>query len=114
MAVAALTKQGNENINLFIKLYTEKYGNPPVFNRHRHKWAFQDMIKDLGFDEAKQTIEYYFETKRPGHPVDHLLYNYERLYRTFEELEKDVENRAVLRELTKKKVEERKSANSRG
>jgi hypothetical protein len=111
---ATVAKQANENINLFIKLYTDKYGQPPTFNRHRLKWAFQDMVKDLGNGEAKRVIEYYFETKKIGHPVDQLLYRYDKLYNILTELDNDVENRAKIRELTKRKVEERKNANSGG
>lgn len=113
-SAATLTKQANENINLFIKLYTDKYGNAPVFNRHKHKWAYQDMIKDLGFDEAQATIRYYFDTNRFGHPVEHLLYNYDSINQTRIELDEDDEKRARLRMETEQRVREWLSANSRG
>lgn len=114
VAPATLTRQGNENINLYIKLFTDKYGNAPVFNRHRHKWAFQDMIKDLGNESARETIKYYFQTNRIGHPITHLLYNYEQLNQTRVALDEDDEKRAQLRIETEKRVKERLNANSRG
>lgn len=104
VAATTLAKYGNDNLNLYIELYTEKYGKPPVLNRHKLKWGFQDMVKDLGNAGAKQTIRYYFETGRVGHPVDQLLYNYDDLYKTSVEVEEDEKKREELRKQTEQRV----------
>jgi hypothetical protein len=103
---STLTKQANGLVTQFIKNYTDKYGKPPVLNRYKEKWAFQDMVSDLGYERAKTVVDYYFATNNLGHPVQYLMYNYERLNRVMLEREADRENITRLAAETEKRVRE--------
>ena len=103
---ATLVKYGNALINLYTTTYSEKYGRAPVINRHRDKWGFQSMAEDLGYERSKEVIEYYFRTGRVGHPLQHLLYNYEKLDTILKELAEDEVKRAELRKMTEQRVKE--------
>lgn len=106
VAQSTLTKQGNGLITLFIKNYTDKYDKPPIVNRYKEKWAFQDMVSDLGYERAKSVVDYYFRTSKLGHPIQYLLYNYERLSRVMLEREEDNKKLKEIAQETKKRVEE--------
>lgn len=106
---AELTKQTNALITLFVKSYGDKHHSDPVINRYKQKWGFQDMIEDIGYDGAQEAMEYFFGMKTPNHDVKTLLNNYERYYKVVKDLEKDKEERLILREQTRKRVEEMES-----
>lgn len=106
VAQSTLTKQANGLVTQFIKNYTDKYGTPPVLNRYKEKWAFQDMVTDLGYDRAKEVVDYYFRTGRAGHPVQYFVYNYETLNRIMLEREEDRKNLAKIAKETEKRVKE--------
>lgn len=104
----AVTKtQINTLITYFLMRYKGKHKDDPRdFNRFRDQWGFSAMIEQYGMDRSKEIIDYYFETKRLGHPVSYLLYNYEKLHAIMVEKEEDAENRRKLRLESKKRVEE--------
>lgn len=104
VAQSTLTKQANGLITQFIKSWTEKYGKPPVINRYKEKWAFQDMVSDLGYDRAKRVVDYYFRTGRPFHPVQYLIYNYENLNKIMLEREKDADDLRRIAKETEERV----------
>jgi hypothetical protein len=89
-----------------MKVFADRYGRKPQLNRYREKWGFQDMITDLGYDRAKEIVEYYFRTSKPGHPVAFLLNNYDKINRYYEEKQDDDEKRRKLREATAARVRE--------
>lgn len=94
-------------ISLYEKLYADKYGQKPSdLNRFKVKYAFGDMISDLGYGGSEEVIKYYFKTSRPGHPLQYLLYNYEKLERIRLEIIEDDQRREALRERTKLAVKE--------
>lgn len=101
-----INKYANELLNLFVELYSGKYGTRPVINRFKQKWGFIDMYEDLGMARSKEVINFYFKGGRPGHTVEGLLYNYERLDQTLKDIEKDEEDRKKIRLETKKRLEE--------
>jgi len=109
---APSTAQVNALITSYLKLYSDRYGNrPDGFNRFREKWGFQAMIEDLGYERAKEVVAYYFETRNIGHPVTELLYDYDRLDVLMRERAKDEEQRRILREKSKTRVEEWRKQN---
>lgn len=114
MAKMTANQQAYALISLYEKYYTEKYGKKPSLNRHRDKWGFQDMVEDLGPDEAREIIKYYFETPRIDHPLQTLLRSYDQLARIRDERKNDEEDRLKMREETRKRVEEweRKNGNN--
>ena len=92
-------------IGLYESLYKEKYNKKPKINKFREKWAMQDVIDSVGFDRTKELLIYYFRTNKSGHPLNFFFYNFDRIDSLKSEIDKDIENRKLLREATKKMVE---------
>ena len=65
----------------------------------------QDVIDSIGFDRAKELIEYYFSTGKNGHPIQFFFFNFDKIDIMQREIEKDKKNRKILQEATKKLVE---------
>ena len=93
-------------LSLFQNLYKEKYGKAPSINKFREKWAMQDVIDSVGFDRAKELLEYYFGLSKNGHPLQFFFYNFDKMDALKLEIEKDKEKRRLLLEETKKMVEQ--------
>lgn len=87
-------------------LYKDKYGKVPTINKFREKWGMQDVIDSVGFDRTKELLNYYFTTGKPGHPIQFFYYNFDKIDQVNKEIQKDKTNRRILREATKKMVEE--------
>lgn len=92
-------------LSLYQNLYKEKYGKMPTMNKFREKWAMQDCIDSIGFDRAKELIEYYFKLNKSGHQLQFFFYNFDRIDNVKRDSEADVERRRLLLEQTKKMVE---------
>jgi len=83
--MVATTQQANALVTIYLRFYKAAYGHDPLnFNRYRDAYGFKAMINDLGYDRAKEVIDYYFATDRYGHPISHLLYNYDKLNRAMD------------------------------
>jgi len=64
-------------LNHFDKEWKNKYGTDYLGNSHSDIWGFRSMMDDLGYEESKKVISFYFRTDPSrGHSRDHLLYNY--------------------------------------
>ena len=92
-------------ITLYQSLYKDKYGSVPKMNKFREKWAMKDLIDSVGFDRAKQILEYYFLLPKGGHPLNFFMYNFDRIDSAMIESDKDKERRRLLLEETKHLVE---------
>jgi hypothetical protein len=103
--VAEKNKEPYVLIGIYEKLYFEKYGKKPRLNKFREKWAMQDVIDSVGYDRARELIEYYFKTSKNGHPLNFFFYNFDRIDQVESDARRDKANRAMLREQTKKLVE---------
>jgi hypothetical protein len=103
--VAEKNKEPYVLIGLYEKLYFEKYNKKPRLNKFREKWAMQDVIDSVGYDRARELIEYYFKTSKNGHPLNFFFYNFDRIDQVESDARRDKANRAMLREQTKKLVE---------
>jgi hypothetical protein len=93
-------------ISLYQNLYKDKYGRAITINKFREKWAMQDVIDSVGFDRAKELLEYYFGLTKNGHPLQFFFYNFDKMDALKLEIEKDKEKRRLLLEETKKMVEQ--------
>jgi hypothetical protein len=114
VAEATINKYATVLLTQYVTLYQEKYGKNPIdLNRYRDKWIFRNMYEDLGKDQAKKVVDYYFKTSRVGHPIKYLGNNYDRLSRILDELERDEADRILLRKETEQRVKdwEEKSGN---
>ena len=86
-------------------LYSQKYSRKPKINRFREKWAMQDVIDSVGYNRARELLDYYFRTGKNGHPLNFFFYNFDRMDQVEKEREKDRINRSRLRQQTKTLVE---------
>jgi hypothetical protein len=93
-------------MTLYQNLYKEKYNKPATINKFREKWAMQDVIDSVGFEKSIDLMNYYFSLEKFGHPLQFFYYNFDKMEQTRIELQKDIETRRLLRENTKKMVEE--------
>ena len=57
-------------VTAYTSLFKQKYGKTPQINRYREKWAMQDVLDSVGYDRAKELLEYYFKIDRSGHPLN--------------------------------------------
>ncbi len=103
--MAVKSKEPYILISLYETLYFEKYNKKPRLNKFREKWAMQDVIDSVGYDRAKELLEYYFKTSKSGHPLTFFFYNFDKIDQLQAEIEKDKKNRERLREATKRLVE---------
>lgn len=102
----AENKQPYILLSLYQSLYKDKYNKQAKLNKYRDKWAMQDVIDTVGYDRAKELMEYYFKTGKIGHPLQFFFYNFDSMDRIKQESDKDKLNRIKLREQTKRMVEE--------
>lgn len=93
-------------MTIYQNLYLDKYKKPATINKFREKWAMQDVIDSVGFSKANDLLNYYFSLEKTGHPLQFFYYNFDKMEQAREELRKDIETRRLLRESTKKMVEE--------
>ena len=99
-------KQAYALVSLYIALYKNKYNKAPMVNRYREKWAMQDVIDTVGFNRAKELLEYYFKCSKMGHPLNWFLYNFDKLDANLTGTIEDREYRQELRRKTKMLVEQ--------
>jgi len=71
----------------------------------REKWAMQDVIDSVGFDDAYKLLSYYFTLSKQGHPLQFFYLNFDKIEKVKNDIDQDVERRRLLREATKKMVE---------
>ena len=100
------SQQAHALISAYEKRFADKYNYKPIMNRFKYRWGFDSMIKDLGYTRAEDVIEFYFRTERIGHPVDYLLYNYEKLNEIKTASDLDDDERCKIRAATKLRVAE--------
>lgn len=100
------TKLVNMLMTRYVKLYENRYGKKPVFNRNTERWAFGYLLEDLGH-EALPALEYYFTLKRSLNSSD-FLKNYHEINQWRQEDEEDRVLRMRLAEKTKRRVEEQR------
>lgn len=93
-------------ITHYQNLYKDKYGKIPTVNKFREKWGMQDVIDSVGFTRTKELLDYYFKTSKNGHPLQFFFYNFDKIDQVNKEIIKDKTNRVLLRQATKKMVEE--------
>jgi len=93
-------------LNYYTKLYTDKYGRKPVVNIYKEKWAMHDVIDSVGYDRAKELLDYYFRVTNPSHQLTWFFYNFDRLDEMLKKVDEDNVKRAKIRAKTKQMVEE--------
>jgi len=94
-------------VGLYCTLFKTTYKKNVVVNRYREKWAMQDVIDSVGYNRSKNLLEYYFQTKKEGHPLSWFFYNFEKLDISLQQKEEDKTRRELIRAKTKSIVKER-------
>lgn len=94
-------------VSLYCVLHKQIYNKTPIVNKYREKWAMQDVIDSVGYDRAKQLLEYYFKMGKTSHPISWFFYNFEKLDLALQQAEEDKSRRELIRAKTKAMVEER-------
>jgi hypothetical protein len=92
-------------LNYYIKLYEDKYGRKPIVNIYKEKWAMADVVESIGYDRAKELLDYYFTVTNPSHQLTWFFYNFDRLDDMLNKTEQDKERRAKIRAASKTMVE---------
>lgn len=100
------SKQPYALLSLYEKLYIERYNKASRLNKFKEKWAMQDVIESVGYDRARELLEYYFRVTKQGHPIQWFFYNFDRLDDMLLQSQEDQLRRKKMREATKKMVEE--------
>jgi hypothetical protein len=94
-------------IDFYSSLYADKYGKRPVINKHREKWAMNDVIESVGYDRSKVLLQYYFNVSSDNrHSLSWFYFNFDRLDDMLEKKIRDEERRGIMRLETKKMIEE--------
>lgn len=109
--MATKTQQAHGLYSYFAKKYKETVGRPYEGNKFRDKWGFLDMLDDLGEEESKKVIDWYFQTPRTEDEFDaaDLHRNYDKLHEARMDHAEDMKRIFEHMEQTKKKVEEYRS-----
>lgn len=92
-------------VDLYAKLYADKYGRKPTVNKYRDKYGFEDMIDSVGFERTVELLHYYFGTERSSHTLQGLFYNFDKYDEQLKLRDEDRARRAKMMEETKKRVE---------
>ena len=100
------SKQPYALLSLYEKLYSERYNKVSRLNKFKEKWAMQDVIESVGYDRARELLEYYFRVTKQGHPIQWFFYNFDRLDDMLLQSQEDELRRKKMREATKRMVEE--------
>ena len=93
-------------ISYYVLRYKLTHRREPLINRYKEKWGFLDMLADLGEQESREVIDYYFSMPRADHTTLTLFKSYEKLAKTVRELKEDAANRQKLRKETEARVTE--------
>ena len=93
-------------IGIYQQLYKSKYNKPVVVNRYKRKWDLLDVIETIGYDRAKEILEYYFTCNKPGHTLEWFLSNFDKLDDMKTRIEKDQAHRLLVKAQTKELVEQ--------
>jgi len=93
-------------VTKYSDLFELRYNRKPTINRYREKWAMHDVVDSVGYDRAKEILEYYFKINKPGHPLIWFYNNFDKIDENMVKLQQDKERREFLLAQTKKMVEE--------
>ncbi len=103
----ATPKQSQALVSHFIKRYKEKYGANPNVNRYSARYGFDALLFDMDDEQAKELIDYYFETASANsHALPWFFNNYDKLQDAMVKKAEDDELRCRLREESKARTEQ--------
>lgn len=80
-------------ISKYEAAYKKKFGKPIMLNKHKEKWAADDIIESYGYDRAVFAIEYMFEVGQKT-SWQYFVRNCGVILNYYDEVQKDIEERA--------------------
>jgi len=89
-------------LSKYSSLYKQKYGNSPVVNKYKEKWAVISLIEDFGADSVRESLKYYFKLNREGHSLSWFFNNFSNIHSSRLSSERDAMIRREQREKTLK------------
>lgn len=93
-------------VELYIKLYKDRYKTAPVVNKYRERWAMKDVMDSMGYDRAVELLTYYMGVDRDnGHSLQFFYYNFDSIHAYLKKVEEDRARRKKMAEKTKERVE---------
>jgi len=101
---AEINRQAKDLVALYSSLFEKSKGRKPVVNTYRDSWGFKDAIEDLGVEKTKIILEYFFKTGRSSYTLQDFFRCYDALAESYDQLLKDREKRAQIREETRLRV----------
>jgi hypothetical protein len=76
-------------LSKYTALYKQKYGNAPIVNKYKEKWAMISLVEDFGQDAVLQSLKYYFKLNREGHSLSWFFNNFSNIHSSRLSSEKD-------------------------
>lgn len=104
-------QQAHALIGIYKKEFEAKYGYKPVINTYTLVFGFLDAIGDLGYEDAKKALSYYFTCESPGHTVQNFLTKYTDLHKMRLEVERDRIKRQEIMKATAERVKRMEERN---
>ena len=102
----AINKEPYILLSVYSNLYEGLYGSKPTINRYKEKWSMQDVLDSIGFERAKNVLNYYFKTGKNKHPLNFFYNNFDRIEDMMIQIKEDKINRIRLLQETKRMIED--------
>lgn len=93
-------------LDMYKKLYAERYQNVPMINKYKEKWIVSSLIEDYGRDHIFECLEFYFKTGKPDHPLSWFFSNFDKLSNGMISQARDEQLRAERRQMTREIAKE--------
>lgn len=100
------SKQANDLLNLYLSLHEERYKVRPTMNRFKSKWGMLDVLTDLGYDHAVETLKFYYKNDYTTHTLMGFFKSYDELYKSLMDQRAEQERKRLLMERTHQRVKE--------
>ena len=84
-------------LSRYSKLHTFHYEEKPVLNLNVEQWAADMLIESYGLDQCYDLLKYYFDAS-PNPSWKFFANNADKIFSAKQEVEKDLSERAVMRE----------------
>ncbi len=76
-------------LSKYSALYKQKYGNSPIVNKYKEKWAMTSLVEDFGVEGVRESLKYYFKINREGHSLSWFFNNFSNIHSSRLSSEKD-------------------------
>jgi len=99
------SKQSHALMSYYEKLYRLKYDAKPRMNRYSLKWGMIDVIDSVGYDRAKELLDYFFTTPS-SHTLEFFYKNFDSMDVFERHMKEDRARRAIILKQTEQRIRE--------